>query len=100
MGVCLGEGDYYSFRAEYQKDVDIFLNAIKRHNSRYHGSKEAGMAIFATTEFPERHVELKTHLDIETLRGLLREIPDSYLMLETLRPGGMFDGNLPRYYQG
>lgn len=87
----------YSFRAELPQDVELFLNTIKCASP----NDDSGMIIYATNQFPERHVELKTHLDLETLRNLLRYIPDSHLMLQTLRPGGMKDGGeLERYYRG
>lgn len=85
----------YSFRAEMPDDVEIFLGEISKIER---GLTKTWAVIYVDLRIPERHVELNTDLDLETLRNILRQIPDSHLMLETLRPGTMKDGELPRYY--
>lgn len=71
----------YSFRAEYNGDVERFREQImERHNPV--------VLLYRTdsTGLPDVEVEFKSSLTLEELRGILNEQIDSHVMVQTLRP--------------
>lgn len=48
---------------------------------------------------PDQEIEIRADISYEALLGLIREIPDGHVMLQTLREGPLSENNLERDYE-
>lgn len=85
-----GERTTLSFRAECEHDVRLLFEAILREGFQLKRS------IQRSQKFPDVSVEMQTSASMEEIQQLLRHIPDSHVMLHTLRPVILEKNNLER----
>lgn len=85
-----GERNTLSFRAECEHDVRLLFEAILKEGFQLKRS------IKRSQKFPDVSVEMQTSASLEEIQQMLREIPDSHVMLQTLRPLLLKDNNLER----
>lgn len=83
----------FSFRAECHHDANAFIRAAEL----------TGIAASWTTHpdasgFPDVDVEASFDTDLEQLRSVLRQVPDSHVILQTLREQPLADNTLMRDY--
>lgn len=75
----------YSFRAEYVPDAVKFLNNVLTYIS----GRElyfTSLLIVTDPRLQEPIVQFQSKISLEELREILRNIEDSHVMLQTLRP--------------
>lgn len=86
-----------SFRAECPHDVEMLVSALDNANPGSYliaGSWEDG-------EFPDVEVEMQIRppLTIAGLHAFMRAVPDSHVMMETLRSGPAELNSMERRYE-
>ena len=86
-----------SFRAECAGDVEILKEKLSDNNIIY---QETG--IRKEDGFPDVEVQFTFlyQVSLETIFNLMREAPDSYVMLETLRPLTLSENSCKRRSHG
>ncbi len=86
-----------SFRAECQKDFEELKNKFFNHHISY---QETGLR--KENGFPDIEVQLTFlyRVSLDLIFELMAEIPDSYVMLETLRPVTLKENSFERRAHG
>lgn len=69
----------FSFRAECQHDVDKLLNQF------CHSGLITSINTKQVDQFSDVIVEFEVSANLETIRGLMRNVIDGHVMLQTLR---------------
>ena len=85
-----------SFRAECDHDVDLLLDALRANFKGAFTVRDRAVILI-----PDVKVELgmKSPLSIEAIKRTMRSIPDSYVMLQTLRATPLAENSLERLVQ-
>jgi hypothetical protein len=83
----------YSFRAEYQADVDQLRQALTTDGI------SSSMQITRPDQLPDVQVELETPAKLETIRNIMRGMEDGHVMVETLRACPLAKNSLERHYE-
>jgi len=86
-------GTLFSFRAECRHDVSEF-----EWRCRAVGF-EPILTIYKVENYPDVNVEMQTVAPIEKLKGIMRQVADSHVMIETLRECPLAENSLEREYQ-
>jgi hypothetical protein len=93
----------FSFRAEFQHDVDAFLIESRNLNIHYKAVNVRHEFLNVEPEPPypatERSVEVDTfnpEVDLEMMRIIARRVPEAHHILETLRPVPLAQNSLER----
>jgi hypothetical protein len=92
----------YSFRAEYQHDFDEFVREFV-HRGHSLSIKQARPNIIETVSVPEFDtgevlVEFSCELDQGRVEEIIRSMPDSHVMLQSLRPVPLSENSTERDY--
>jgi len=82
----------YSCRAECRADIDAFLESA--------GPLVTDVIIEPSTWAPDCTLEFRSAAHPSQLLDLLESIPDTHVMVETLRPVPLSDNTLERTYAG
>ncbi|HCF9660107.1 TPA: hypothetical protein NI776_001834 [Pseudomonas aeruginosa] len=85
----------FSFRAEGENDVVLFLAAVEAHRFTVQGS---GTVLPDADGLPDVDVEIQTSATLEQLQDVLRTLEDSHVMLQTLRQLPLDINSLERDY--
>ncbi len=80
----------YSFRAEFQSDVDHLFALFKTHSITHTA------VVLPDDVIPDVVVELTTDAELEQLLFLLQKIPDSHVIIDTLRPLPIKENHMDR----
>jgi hypothetical protein len=86
-------GTFFSFRAECRHDVSEF-----EWRCRAVGL-EPIFTIYKVKDYPDVNVEMQTVAPSEKLKGIMRKIADSHVMIETLRECRLVENSLERDYE-
>lgn len=87
----------YSFRAECPYDIIEFAKDLT--------TRQIGIVDFSVrpidgdVRYPDRKVECVLDTDLATVQRVLRSLPDSHVMLQTLHPCPLAENSLERNYQ-
>jgi hypothetical protein len=84
----------FSCRAECEHDVKQLRIRLTR--LRNAGEVDSAALWLKDHEYPDRAVEIHTNKNLHFLRYLLRQIPDSHVMIQSLREGPLSTNSLDR----
>ncbi len=68
----------FKFRAECLSDIILFLNTSRNFLKFNIDNDEATL--------PDCEIEITTYLNYSSMLGIMRRIPDSHVMMQTLQP--------------
>lgn len=80
----------YSFRAECEHDLAQLTKALRARGVI------SSMQVSRHDLFPDCKAELEGVVSLETLREVMRELPDNHVMIQTLRACPLADNSLER----
>lgn len=81
----------YSFRAEFPSDANAFLQqAYQKDITLTHFIPDRDM--------PDVVVQFSSEYSLEDFRAIMRTIPDSHVMIQTLQPKSIKDSDIERDY--
>lgn len=83
----------FSFRAECMDDVE------KLHEECVAAGIIWSMNAKPDMPYPDVDVEIKAETTLEVLRGLMRQVVDGHVMLQTLRECSLAENSLERDYE-
>ena len=82
----------FSFRAECEHDIRLLFEAMMQQGYRLKRTVKRGI-------MPDVSVEIRTSATQQEVIELLSQIPDSHVMIQTLRPVLMKDNSMERDWQ-
>lgn len=74
----------YKLRAECQPDIDQFIKVS--------GNQISDVKINKIMDFPDREMSFHSQLTLQELRTLMKGIPDSHVMSESLNTATSYTG--------